>query len=117
MHFFHKSVFFCCIFFSYTQVYGQHFTTVKLNEGIEISEKDKRILFYQQRPKSLDGKYKRTGYVHPLYSLNENVLTEDFPEDHPYRQQWILRKETSMQNIPYPGRTPVTVQKNGLRLT
>lgn len=66
------------------KVYGQHFTTVKTDEGVEISEKGKKVLFYQQRPKSLDGKYERAGYVHPLYSLNEKVLTEDFPEDHPY---------------------------------
>lgn len=31
-------------------------------------------------------------------------------------QEWILRKKGSMQNIPYPGRTPVALSKNGLRL-
>jgi hypothetical protein len=30
--------------------------------------------------------------------------------------QWILRKEGSMQNVPYPGRAPVALTKNGLRL-
>ena len=31
-------------------------------------------------------------------------------------QEWILRKKESMQNIAYPGRTPVELSKNGLRL-
>ena len=31
-------------------------------------------------------------------------------------QEWILRKKGSMQNIVYPGRTPVALSKNGLRL-
>ena len=66
------------------QTFAQHFTTKKTHEGIEISANGKKILFYQQLPKSLDGKYARGGYVHPLYSLNEKVLTEDFPDDHPY---------------------------------
>ena len=32
------------------------------------------------------------------------------------QQPWILRRETSMQNIPYPGRTPITLSKKGWRL-
>lgn len=67
-------------------MYGQHFTTIRSDEGIEILENGKKVLFYQQRPKSLNGKYERAGYVHPLYSLNEKILTEDFPEDHPYHR-------------------------------
>lgn len=67
-------------------LYGQNFTVIQSDEGIEISEKGKKVLFYQQRAKSLDGKYERAGYVHPLYSLNEIFLTEDLPEDHPYHR-------------------------------
>jgi hypothetical protein len=66
------------------QAFAQHFVTTKTHEGIEISENGKKVLFYQQLPKSLNGKYARGGYVSPLYSLNEKVLTEDFPADHPY---------------------------------
>jgi hypothetical protein len=32
------------------------------------------------------------------------------------RHQWILRKATSMQNVPYPGRVPVTLSRKGLTL-
>jgi hypothetical protein len=79
-------IFFCYAILTSTKLYGQLFTTVKTNEGVEILEDGKKVLFYQQRPKSLEGKYKRAGYVHPLYSLHEKVLTEDFPEDHPYHR-------------------------------
>ncbi|MCH2212076.1 MAG: PmoA family protein [Fuerstiella sp.] len=52
------------------------------DEGAEISEGTSRILFYQKKPKSLNGEHTRAGYVHPLYDLDGNVLTQDFPEDH-----------------------------------
>lgn len=79
-------VFFCCVIVTSPQVFGQNFKTIKTDEGVEILENDKKVLFYQRRPKSLDGKYERASYVHPLYDLNENVLTEDFPEDHPHHR-------------------------------
>ena len=79
-------VLFSSIIFLSSKVNGQHFTTIQSDEGVEILEKGKKVLFYQQRPKSLDGKYERAGYVHPLYSLNEKILTEDLPEDHPYHR-------------------------------
>jgi len=80
-----KFLFYCSTFLS-AQVYGQLFTTVKTLEGVEIRENGKKVLFYQQQPKSLNGKYERAGYVHPLYSLHEKILTEEFAEDHPYHR-------------------------------
>lgn len=77
---------FFCIILLPSKMDAQHFTAIQSDEGIEILEKGKKVLFYQRRPKSLDGKYERAGYVHPLYSLNEKFLTEDFPEDHPYHR-------------------------------
>lgn len=74
-----------CITLLSLQTRGQLFT-VKTHEGVEILENGKKVLFYQQQPKSLNGKYERAGYVHPLYSLHEKILTEDFPEDHPYHR-------------------------------
>jgi len=68
------------------ELYSQNFVVTKSSEGIEILQQGKKVLFYQQRPKSLDGKYERAGYVHPLYSLNGNILTEDFPGDHPFHR-------------------------------
>lgn len=63
---------------SFTQV----FQVSKNEEGIAVSEGDKKVLFYQQKAKSLDGKFERANYIHPLYGLNGEVLSEDFPEDH-----------------------------------
>ena len=81
-----KFFFVCHFILATTIVYGQHLTTIKSDQGIEILENDKKILFYQVRPKSVDGKYERAGFIHPLYSLNEKSLTEDMPEDHPYHR-------------------------------
>ena len=83
-------VFFCCSIVAYTKVCSQHFTTIKTDQGIEISENGKKVLFYQESPKSVNGKYERAGYIHPLYDLNENVLTEDSPNDHPYHRGIFL---------------------------
>ena len=51
-------------------------------QGVEFKENGHTVLFYQAAPKSLDGRCERAGYVHPLYDLDGNVITEDFPEDH-----------------------------------
>jgi len=77
---------FYCVTVLPAEVCGQLFTTVKTHEGVEILENGKKVLFYQQQPKSLDGKYERAGYVHPLYSLHEKILTQEFAEDHPYHR-------------------------------
>ncbi|HYV54859.1 MAG TPA: DUF6807 family protein [Chitinophagaceae bacterium] len=81
-----KVFFFCYFILITTIVKGQHFTTIKSDEGIEILENHKKVLFYQVRPKSVDGKYERAGFIHPLYSFNESILTEDMPRDHPYHR-------------------------------
>lgn len=52
------------------------------DDGFLFKEAGKKILFYRLEPKSLHGKYERSNYIHPLYDLDGNVLTEDFPEDH-----------------------------------
>src|SRR3954454_278668 len=79
-------VLFCYGMLTNTSAWAQHFTTIKSNEGIEILENHKKVLFYQVRPKSVDGKYERAGFIHPLYSFNEKSLTEDMPQDHPYHR-------------------------------
>ena len=57
-------------------------TATESKEGILVREGDVPVLFYQRKTKSLEGKYARAHYIHPLYDLNGNVLTEDFPPDH-----------------------------------
>jgi len=52
------------------------------DEGVLILEAGKRVLFYQRRPRSLAGEYERAHYIHPLYGLSGEILSEDFPRDH-----------------------------------
>jgi len=54
--------------------------------GVFITEGKSKVLYYQRVPKSLDGKYLRANYIHPLYDLDGNILTEDFPEDHKHHR-------------------------------
>lgn len=62
--------------------YAQKLTFRKTDNGILLEENAQPRFFYQTATKSLDGKYHRSNYVHPLYGLEGEVLTEDFPEDH-----------------------------------
>ena len=52
-------------------------------QGYWFFENDTRVLFYQAERKALaDGRAARSNYFHPLYDLDGNVVTEDFPKDH-----------------------------------
>src|SRR5262245_37625994 len=51
-------------------------------QGVLLLESGKRVLFYQRAPRSLAGEFERSNYIHPLYGLNGEILTEDFPRDH-----------------------------------
>ena len=59
---------------------------IQTDQGYAITEGEKKVLFYQQIPKSLQGKHTRSNYVHPLYGLDGEILTEDFPQDHPHHR-------------------------------
>lgn len=61
---------------------AQKLRAVKNSDGVQVWEGNAQVFFYQARPKSLDGKYERADYIHPLFSLKGNVITEDFPADH-----------------------------------
>lgn len=52
------------------------------DDGVLVSEDGSKVLYYQRSGKSKDGAFTRAHYVHPLYDLDGNVLTEDFPDDH-----------------------------------
>ncbi|WP_416866069.1 MAG: DUF6807 family protein [Imperialibacter sp.] len=66
----------------WNNLFAQPFKFTKTTEGISLTEGTHPVYFYQQQTKSLDGKYPRANYLHPLYGLNDEVLTEDFPADH-----------------------------------
>ncbi len=78
----------------------RNFHTIMNEEGIFIFEEEDTVLFYQVQTKNLNGKHPRANYIHPLYNLDGNVITEDFPDDHlhhrgifwTWHQLWIGSK-------------------------
>lgn len=57
--------------------------SIQENEnGILVVEDGQPVLQYQRITRSQDGRWPRANYVHPLYDLQGNVITEDFPADH-----------------------------------
>jgi len=86
---------------------------VKTKQGYEFFEGPQKIMDYQQQYKSLKGKYRRCNYIHPLYGLDGEVLTEDFPADHlhhrgvfwAWHQLWLGDKKVgdnwSLQNFEW----------------
>lgn len=56
------------------------------DQGIELLENGKPVFFYQKKPKSLTGQYICSNYLHPVYSLKGDILTDEFPPDHPYHR-------------------------------
>jgi len=68
------------------QTHPNSIRIAETEEGFLVSEGGKPVLFYQRASKSRDGKYARANYVHPLYGLDGEVLTEDFPDDHPHHR-------------------------------
>jgi hypothetical protein len=62
------------------------FTINKTDQGIQLMENGKPVLDYQQKPKTLTGQYVCSNYIHPLYDLNGDTLTEEFPADHPFHR-------------------------------
>jgi hypothetical protein len=69
-------------FFLANTSYSQKLTFRKTDNGILLEENAQPRFFYQTATKSLNGKYHRSNYVHPLYGVEGEVLTEDFPDDH-----------------------------------
>ena len=62
------------------------FSFKESEQGIELFEKGKPVFYYQRKPKSLTGKYVCNNYIHPLYTMDGDPLTEEFPADHPHHR-------------------------------
>lgn len=60
---------------------------VKTAEGYQFYEGMKPVLFYRTAAKATEnGRYVRANYCHPVYGLDGQVLTADFPADHPHHR-------------------------------
>lgn len=52
---------------------------------LTIQDGQTKVLSYRfgdQLQQGVDEKYKRSCYIHPLWSLDEEIITDDFPADH-----------------------------------
>jgi hypothetical protein len=61
---------------------GEPLSAVSDPSGVTIVQGDAPVLHYQRAVKSMDGKWPRANYVHPLFDLEGRVISEDFPSDH-----------------------------------
>ena len=82
----HPHAIFALALLSLTKLGGQEVHLRILEDRAVFTEGQDTVMAYQIRPKSMAGKWERAGYIHPLYSLDGAVLTEDFPEDHPHHR-------------------------------
>src|SRR5690606_17767632 len=57
---------------------------------VTVTEDGQPVFTYQygrvNPPKGTAPHYWRSNYIHPLYGLDGEVLTQDFPEDHPHHR-------------------------------
>lgn len=77
----HTFIFFVCFFLA-ASAFSQKLQFKQTDKGILLEENNQPRFFYQTATKSLKGAYPRANYIHPLYGLEGEVLTEDFPDDH-----------------------------------
>lgn len=62
------------------------FTLAQTDQKIVVLENNRPVLVYEKMPRSLNGQYVCNNYIHPLFDLNGDILTEEFPPDHPYHR-------------------------------
>lgn len=64
-------------------------TVAKKKGGLQVSIKNKPIFFYHTQeavpPADSPAYYRRSGFIHPLYSPGGQVLTDDFPAGHTHQ--------------------------------
>jgi len=64
-------------------------TVTKKQDGLLVSVKNKPVFFYHTKealpPADSPAYYRRSGFIHPLYSPGGQVLTDDFPVGHAHQ--------------------------------
>ena len=66
--------------------FNETFVFEKTPQGVALYENKQPVFFYQKEPKTPDGVNYFNNYLHPLFSLEGDTLTEEFPSDHPYHR-------------------------------
>ena len=62
------------------------FSFTETTQGVELSDDGQPVFFYQREQKTLGENYVCANYLHPLYSLEGDTLTEESPADHLYHR-------------------------------
>lgn len=62
------------------------FSITETDQNLSLKEMGNPVFEYQKAPRSLTGQYICNNYIHPLYNLNGDTITEEFPADHPYHR-------------------------------
>jgi hypothetical protein len=80
----HAISFTCALLFTpYAQA---DFTFTEANGKLSLHEDGEPVFDYNFEmvppPEGVDEKYRRSGYLHPVYGLDGQVVTQDFPSDH-----------------------------------
>jgi hypothetical protein len=69
-----------------TSAFAADFRIDDTDGALHVFEGDQPVLVYHyelvEPPEGVDGHFRRTAYIHPLYGLDGTVLTQDFPFDH-----------------------------------
>jgi hypothetical protein len=58
------------------------FSFRETTDGVELTEKGQKVFFYQKVPKEAPGDASFNNYLHSVYNLKGEVITEEFPADH-----------------------------------
>ncbi|OHB65633.1 MAG: hypothetical protein A2Y77_03605 [Planctomycetes bacterium RBG_13_62_9] len=63
----------------------QRFSMREENDGLHLSERGRPVFVYRHQMQLAQGvaeKYRRSTYIHPLFDLRGNAISDDFPKDH-----------------------------------
>ncbi len=63
----------------------KRFSLTEAGDGLSLSERERPVFVYRHQPQLVAGvaeKYRRATYIHPLFDLRGNVISDDFPKDH-----------------------------------
>ncbi|MCL6101727.1 MAG: PmoA family protein [Bacteroidetes bacterium] len=74
------------VFVGCSTKFNPTFDFEKTPQGVVLYENKQPVFFYQKEPKTPDGVNYFNNYLHPLFSLEGDTLTEEFPSDHPYHR-------------------------------
>jgi len=70
------------MFWGFISGKAQNVNAIIKESGVLITEENDFVLFYNTKNKTNYGLDSRSNFIHPLYGLNGEVITENYPVDH-----------------------------------